>query len=60
MPGNIPFDLQEMPFDFDFDQWVDPGLPSPSTPGSDAWMKLVDWNAGTPDALGSFDAGPIR
>jgi hypothetical protein len=62
MSDNISFDMQEAPwnfdFDYDLDQWIDLELPGPSDP--DAWMKMVDWNAGLPDALGSPNAGPIR
>jgi hypothetical protein len=67
MSDNVPFDAQEMPwdmdFDYDLDQWTDPALPDFSVPDDFDWadsMDLVDWAAGEPDALGSFDAGPIR
>jgi hypothetical protein len=64
MSDNISFDMQETPWDFDldtdFDQWVDPALPCPSISDPDAWMAMVDWNAGLPDALGSSNTGPIR
>jgi hypothetical protein len=64
MSDNIFFDMQETPWDFDleydFDQWIDPALPGPSVSDPDAWMGMVDWNAGLPDALGSSNAGPIR
>jgi hypothetical protein len=56
--------MQEAPsnfeFDYDLNQWTDPELPGPSVSDPDAWMKMVDWNAGLPDALGSSNAGPIR
>ena len=67
MSGNIPFNAQEMPwetnFDYDLDQWTDPGLPDLSVPDDFDWadsMDVVDWNAEIPDALGSCNAGPIR
>jgi hypothetical protein len=55
---SMPADLAAYRFDLDIDldQWIDPDLPRPAVD----WMDLVDWFAGGPDALGSFDAGPIR
>jgi hypothetical protein len=64
MSDNIPCNMQETPLDFDYDydmdQWIDLRLPGPSVSDPDAWMNMIDWNAGPPDALDSSSAGPTR
>ena len=67
MSDNVPFDAQEMPwamdFEYDLDQWTDPGLSDFNIPDDFDWsdsMNAFDWSANTPEALGSCNAGPIR
>jgi hypothetical protein len=67
MSDTIPSNMQETPWDFDpnydFSQLVDPEFLSCSfsdNPGLAASNDLIDWTAGSPDALGSSNAGPIR
>jgi hypothetical protein len=67
MSDNIPFDAQGMPWNMDFEcdlnQWNAPDLPDFEFPDNLDWSDSLDAferSADIPDALGSFDAGPIR